>query len=460
MERKFKPKMSIWRFLALGYLVVVLVGSGLLMLPFASRGGSTSYIDALFTSASATCVTGLVPFDTNTHWTLFGQIVILLLIQTGGLGFTTFITLLLMVLRRGLGLYERNAMIRSIGGSRLEGVKKLVRRIIIGTFAIELCGAGLLSIRFIRDFGALKGIYIAVFHAVSAFCNAGFDVMGGLFEGASSLQHYATDPLVVLTVCALIIVGGLGFCVWGDIAECKFNLKKCQFYTHLILIATGLLLFISTGLFLLFERNSPALEGYSFGGRVLAALFNSTTARTAGFYTTDPAMLSESGYLLTIILMTIGGCSGSTAGGIKVGTFIIIVMGMVSVLRGKRDILIGKRRVDISQLGQAFAIFTAFLALVLTSTIAICAIEPTGHFREALFETVSALGTVGLSVSVETAAGLASFTTTLSAASKIILIVLMYTGRVGFLTIAAALGRRRSEPQAQVRRPVETIFIG
>ncbi len=445
MQLKTKKKMSIWRYLTLGYLIVILTGSILLVMPFAAREGHTSYIDALFTATSAACVTGLVPFDTVTHWTLFGQIVILMLIQLGGIGFTTFVSILFIMVKRGFGLYERSAVIKSLGSNSLKGVKTLVKQIVIGTIIFEVIGAGLLSIRFVGDFGPLKGVYYAVFHAVSAFCNAGFDLMG---TAQGSLSRYVSDPLVVITVCSLIFIGGLGFCVWGDIFNCKGNPKKFQFYTKFILFCSIILLAVSTGLFLVFDWN----VGYAdmgWGGKFLGALFDATTARTAGFFTVDYTKMSESGYLLTIILMFIGGCSGSTAGGIKVGTFAVMIMGMLAALRGKQDIDLGKRRVDMSQLHQALAVFTAYLTIILVAVMTICAIEPYS-FKQVLFETVSALGTVGLSLSL---------TPSLSIASKVILILLMYAGRAGVLTIALALGRK-NKSEAQIKRPVEMIFIG
>lgn len=445
MQLKTKKKMSIWRYLTLGYLIVILTGSVLLVLPFAAKEGSASYIDALFTATSAACVTGLVPFDTFGHWTLFGQIVILLLIQLGGLGFTTVVSILFIMVRRGFGLYERSAVIRSLGSNNLKGVRTLVKQIVIGTFSIELIGAGFLSIRFIPDFGVGTGIYFSVFHAVSAFCNAGFDLMGE----SGSLTRYAADPLVVITICALIFIGGLGFCVWGDIFNSKANPKKFQFYTKFILFCSIVLLIVSTGLFLAFDWNSAAYEGKSVGGKILCALFEATTARTAGFYTVDYNKISESGYLLTVILMFIGGCSGSTAGGIKVGTFAVMIMGMVAALRGKQDINLGKRRVDMSQLLQALAVFTAYLTIILVAVMTICVIEPAG-FKEVLFESVSALGTVGLSMNL---------TPSLQIASKIILILLMFAGRAGVLTIAMAFGRK-NRSEAKIKRPVEMIFIG
>lgn len=449
MGLKARPKMSVWKYLSLGYLIAILAGSVLLVLPVAARDGNTSYLDALFTSASATCVTGLVVYDTVTHWSLFGQIVILCLIQLGGLGFTTFVTILFMMVRRGnLGLYERRAVMQSFGGTRLKGAGTLIKRIVIGTVLLEFIGACLLSIRFIADFGWARGIFYSVFHSVSAFCNAGFDLLGKAAP-FSSLSAYQHDPLVVLTVSALIIVGGLGFCIWGDVSDRKFNLKKCQFYTKFILVVNSAILVLSVVLFCVFERNNAAF-GSNFGEKLLSSIFNAAAARTAGFSTSAPEALSQSGFLLTVILMFIGGCSGSTAGGVKVSTFAVIVMGMWSNLRGRRDINLGKHRLDYTLVGQALAIFVAYLSLVLFSTLIILSVETDASFSAVLFETVSAIGTVGLSFSL---------TPALSVVSKLILILLMYMGRVGILTLAFALRVKRSEPE--VRRPlVDTLYIG
>ncbi len=286
--------MSVWQFLALGYLAVIIFGSALLMIPAATRNGyTTSYLNALFTSASATCVTGLAPYDTGTHWSLFGQIVILLLIQLGGLGFMTLVSIIFNMFGRGMSIYSRRALMTSAGERRLSGISTLAKRITIGTAVCELAGACLLSIRFIPDFGALKGIYFAVFHSVSAFCNAGFDLMGGV--GGASLSAYALDPLVSLTVCVLIILGGLGFCVWGDVLDCKFNIRKFQLNTKVVLFVSFILIVISTAMFLGFEWNSPAYSDYNFGDKLLVSFFYSVTTRTAGFYTVNPAYLSDSG---------------------------------------------------------------------------------------------------------------------------------------------------------------------
>lgn len=448
MERN-KIKLSVWQLLSLGYLTAIVLGSIFLILPFATeQGESTSYLNALFTSASATCVTGLAPYDTGTHWSLFGQIVILLLIQTGGLGFMTFVSIIFQMFGRGMSVYGRRAVMTSAGGRKLSGVTDLVRRIFIGTAACEFLGACLLSIRFIPDFGAADGIYFSVWHSVSAFCNAGFDLMGKY--GGASLSAYALDPLVTLTVSALIIIGGLGFCVWGDVIDCRFNVKKFQLNTKVVLFMSAFLIIAGTLLFLLFEWNNPDYVDYNFGNKLLVSIFNSVSPRTAGFYTTDPASLSDSGYLLTLILMFIGGSSGSTAGGIKVGTFAVIIMGMVGVFRGRADITVGKKRIQYSLMSQALAIFTACLMIVLAATLIICAVEPeTIGFKGALFECISALGTSGLTLGV---------TSQLGITSRIILILLMYSGRVGILTLALALAEKRSA--SEIRKPVDTLLIG
>lgn len=454
MKLKSKAKLTVWQFLALGYLVVIVAGSLLLMLPFATRDGqSTSYVNALFTATSATCVTGLVPYDTNIHWTLFGQIVILFLIQTGGLGFMTFVSLVFNAIGRNLGLYKRKALMLSEGADRLSDVRRLVRRIALGTAVVESAGALLLCIRFIPDFGVGKGIYYSVWHSISAFCNAGFDLMGGVFadEQFVSLTRYATDPLVSLTIAFLIIVGGLGFCVWSDIVDAKCNVKKFRLYTKVVLLVNTLFLVVSTVLFFFFEHSNPTYENFTLGEKWLVSFFNATTPRTAGFNTVDLTSLSDSGYLLTVILMFVGGSSGSTAGGIKINTLAVIVMGMISVFRGKKDIDIGKKRIDFSLVSQALAVFVSCLILVITATLIICAIEPDeiAPFRSVLFEVVSALGTVGLSLSL---------TPVLSTASKCILILLMYAGRVGILTLALALGESRKA--SEIKKPLDTLLIG
>lgn len=448
MKNKPKIKLSVWQLLALGFLAVILLGSIFLILPCSTANGKTSYLDALFTAASATCVTGLAVHNTAQHWTMFGQIVIILLIQIGGLGFMTFVTTVFYVLKKDMGIYGRKALMATAGiDKKYSGLGKLVKRIALGTLLFESIGAFILCFRFVPDYGWGKGIYFSVWHSISAFCNAGFDLISAV--GECSLVSYSRDPLVTLTLSFLIIIGGLGFYVWSDIADSKFNTKKLQFNTKTLLAANAAFILASFALFSVFEWNNPSYADYSAGEKILASFFNAVTPRTAGFSTTDPTTLSESGYALTLILMFIGGNSGSTAGGIKVGTFVVIATGMLASFQGKNDINIGKKRLESSLLAQAMAIFAACLALVMCSAITICAIQPTLTFKETLFECVSALGTVGLTLNV---------TPALTAPSKIIIILLMYAGRVGILTLALALGENRKT--AAIRNPVDTLLIG
>ena len=449
---KFLSKLSVPKFVALGFLLIILIGSLLLSLPIATEAGeSTTYLNALFTSTSATCVTGLIRYDTATHWSLFGEIVIIVLIQIGGLGFMAFVSVVFEFFRKNMGLYQRRVMMQSTGETDSSSIRRLIRHIFIGTLVFEGIGALLLSIRFVPLFGWLKGIYYAVWHSISAFCNAGFDLMGNQLgeESFASFTHFQGDPLVVLTLCFLILMGGLGFCVWSDLWDCRRKLFSIKLHTKVMLFVSLILVFGGMLLFLLLEWNSPAFEGMTFGEKLLSSLFCSVSPRTAGMNTVELSALSEGGYLVTVILMFIGGCSGSTAGGLKVGTLTVIVMGMLAVFREKKDINIGKKRVDYSLLHQALAIFAAFLFMILTATLLLCALEPELLFHDILFETVSALGTVGLSLSV---------TPALSAVSAVVLMLLMFAGRVGILTLVLALGSKRST--AEIRKPLDVVLIG
>ena len=458
MNVKTRKKMTTWQALSLGYFLVIITGTLLLGLPFATKAGeNTSFVNALFTSTSATCVTGLVPYDTNTHWSIFGQIVILLLIQLGGLGFMIIVTLLFRLIGKRMSMGQQKILMTSAGEDHRNEMRRLFKRILIGTFLFEGLGAILLSVRFCNQFGVGKGIYYSVFHSVSAFCNAGFDLMGGVFGGEKfvSLTAYATDPLVSLTVAFLILIGGIGFCVWDDLLEKRFRYKRLLLHTKIVLIMTSIFIVVPTAMFLFFERGNPDYASYTFGERTLVALFSAVTPRTAGFNTVNlsPGTFSDSSYLLTLILMFIGGSSGSTTGGIKITTFFVILIGMTSVFRGKRDIELGKRRIHNSVLRQALAVFVSCLFIVLTATLLLCTFErdnSVATLQAVLFETFSAMGTVGLSLSL---------TPTLCAASKIVLILLMYTGRVGIITLGLAFAERKDT--ATLKKPVDnSVLIG
>ncbi len=483
MKVKIRKKLSGWQILCLSYLTVILVGALLLCLPIATRAGEekTTFIKALFTTTSATCVTGNIAYDTNTHWTIFGQTVIICLIQLGGLGVMTFVSIVFRAMGK-MSLSKTKLLMMDSGESSRSEMRRLFRRILLGTLLLEGIGAVLLSIRFVQDFGWGKGVYYGVWHSISAFCNAGFDLMGGLFqegtllEGASSfactltgdkfisVTPYATDPLVSLTICALIILGGLGFCVWGDVMDHKFNLKKISLHSKIVLSTSAVLLVSCTTLFLLFEWNNPEYlaKDYNFGERLLVSFFSATTPRTAGFNTSDLTKLSDSGFLLTLILMFVGGAPASTAGGIKVTTTFVIIMGILSVFRGNRDIEVGKRRIHNSLLRQALAVFVSCLAIITTANLIICAIEQprlenyppeflqnTTLLKACLMETFSAMGTVGLSLGISPH---------LHPVSMIIICILMYTGRVGIVTLGLAFAEKKTT--ALIRKPAGNILIG
>ncbi len=475
--------MSAWQILCLSYLTVILVGAALLCLPIATRAGEekTTFIKALLTTTSATCVTGNLAYDTNTHWTFFGQTVIILLIQLGGLGVMTFVSILFRIMGKKMSLSNTKLMMLDAGESNKSELRRLFRRVVLGTLLFEGLGAILLSVRFVQDFGWGKGIYYGVWHSVSAFCNAGFDLLGGLFAGGKLVQNadsfsvalsgdkfvsltpYATDPLVSLTVCGLIILGGLGFCVWGDVVDKRGNAKKFSLHTKVVLSMTAVLLISSTLLFLLFERNNPDYANYTFFEKLLCCFFNAVTPRTAGFNSSDMLKFSSSSILLTLILMFIGGAPASTAGGIKVTTAFVIIMGIVSVFRGNRDIEMGKRRIHNSLLRQALAIFVSCLAIVTAANLIMLAIEEprmaTVHipangesyslFKAVLVDTFSAMGTVGLSLNL---------TPNLHPASMVIMCILMYTGRVGIITLGLAFAEKKTT--AAVKKPAGDILIG
>ncbi|MBQ5488293.1 MAG: Trk family potassium uptake protein [Clostridia bacterium] len=442
-----KPKMSQTQVISLGFFLIITVGTLLLMLPFASKSGeATPFLDCLFTATSASCVTGLVTVDTYTHWSLFGQLVILVMIQIGGLGFMTIATFFFLLINRKLGLRGREILSESISSIQLGGILPLAKRIIIVTAAVEGTGAALLAIRFSRQFGLLRGIYLGVFHSVSAFCNAGFDLLGRFGEYGSFVPYY-DDLLVNIVLILLIVIGGLGFLVWDDILRHGIRFKKYRLHSKIVLFATALLLFGGAAILFFTERDA-ACSGMNAGERVLTALFGSVTARTAGFNTMDIAAMSDSGKLTTIILMFIGGSPGSTAGGIKTTTVFTLVIYAFSYIRRKHSFGIFGRRLENDALHKAAAVFFTNLSLMLIATVLIVSVDKL-PLADILFETSSAVATVGMSTGV---------TRSLSMFSRVIIIVLMYCGRVGSLSFAGALAARK-EP-ARITDPVEKIIIG
>lgn len=435
------------RLIALSFLLVILSGTLLLTLPIASRDGVwTNPLNALFTATSATCVTGLVVYDTYCHWSLFGQIVIICLIQIGGLGFMTIITLLAVFTKRRIGLSERRILMVSSGNMRISGIIRLIQKVAIITFCCEGFGALVLAFSFVPQMGMLRGCYNAIFHSVSAFCNAGFDLMGRYKEG-SSLGLYEQNAAVMVPLAILIVVGGIGFQVWSDIRKNRYDVKKYSLHTKLALISTGVLLFGGWFLYFIFE-NQYHLKGMTLPQKLLSSGFMSATTRTAGFAGFDLAQLSQSGSLLTVILMLIGGCPGSTAGGIKATTIAVMVMSVIGMSRGDTDITVFKRRLNKDLIKHAAVICFVYVGVVLGATMIICNIESVS-LASALFETASAMGTAGLSQGLTAQAGVVT---------KVILIILMYGGRIGGLSLLSVFAERKRE--APHKRPAERIMIG
>lgn len=445
--KKRKGKANPTGMLAVGFALIILMGTLILMLPISARsGGWTSFLNALFTATSATCVTGLVVVDTYQHWNLFGQLVILCLIQIGGLGFITLGAYLSVLLKKKIGLKERTAIHESISTIEIAGVVRMVKRIVQGTFLFELIGAVLLSIRFVPRFGWARGIYFGIFHSISAFCNAGFDLMG-IQEAYSSLTAYEGDVLVNLTIMGLILVSGIGFLVWDDFYRNKFHYKKYLLHTKIMLWASVILVFGSATLFFLFENNG-LLAGMSAKDKVLGALFSAISPRTAGFNTTDLAGMSDASKLLTMILMFIGGGSGSTAGGIKVTTAVVMVLTAIATIGRTQGVNVFGRRLEEDVVRRASAIVMYNGVLILAVSMVMMALQPLS-FTDVFMETFSAMGTVGLSTGI---------TRQLVPLSRVLLILMMYFGRLGSLTFALVFAQRRIVPPVQ--QPVEKIVVG
>ena len=433
--------------IALGFFLIIAVGTVLLMFPIASRDGqSTGFLNALFTATSSTCVTGLVVVDTYTNWTLFGQVVILGLIQIGGLGFITIGMFFSVFLKRKIGLQERNLIQESVNSLEIAGAVRLVKKIVLYAVIFEGAGALLLMIRFIPRFGWLKGIWYGVFHSISAFCNAGFDLMGQ-FEPYASITMYYDDVLINVVIMALIIIGGIGFIVWDDISKHKYHFRKYMLHTKIVLSMTVVLILGGAVCFYLFERNNLLL-GMDAKGQILSSLFGSVTPRTAGFNTTDTGAYTEATRMLTIILMFIGGSPGSTAGGVKTTTLVVILLYIWSNLRNQKGLNIFGRRLDEDAIKKASTVFCINLILATVCVTLMCALE-TLPLSDIMMEVFSAIGTVGISTGI---------TRDVTVVSKYILILLMYCGRIGSMSFAMSFTeKKRSMP---VRLPVERITIG
>lgn len=415
------------RVLALGFASLILIGSLILNLPIATQSGeSIGYINALFTSASAVCVTGLAVVNTGEFWSLFGQVTLIILIQIGGLGFMTMATIGALIIGKKITLKERLIIKEQLNQETMSGLVRLTKYVILSTFAIEAIGAILLSTRFIPLYGFKKGVYFSIFHSISAFCNAGFDIIG------NSIVPFAGDFVVNMTLSALIILGGLGFAVYIDISRHR-SFKKLNLHSKLVLSITGILLLLGMGVFLLIEFNNPlTLQPLSGWEKLLASFFQSVVPRTAGFNSLDMAGIHDTTALFMIILMFIGGSPGSTGGGIKTTTFGVLILSTISVIKGDEDVVAYRKRISNDIIKRALAISTIGLVLIIIVSF-ILTVTETSIFLDLLFETTSAFATVGLTRGV---------TPGLTNIGKVIIIIVMYAGRVGPLTVAFAFANR------------------
>lgn len=424
--RRRKVSMSATKLIALCFLGIILLGTGLLMLPVSSRSGEPcQFLPALFTATSATCVTGLTPFDTWTQWSGFGQGVLLCLIELGGLGFMSAATLVIFLFRRKVGLRQRMLIAQALSLNEMDGVVRLQRMVIFGSLGFEAAGALILTLWFWPQYGFVRALRWGVFHSISAFCNAGFDIFGSM-EPGSSLLLFQNDPVVLLTLGTLVVLGGLGFLVWQDIAE-KRSWKKLSVYSRLVLLATAMLIVSGWALICILEWNNPeTLGNLSVGSKLLGGLFQSITLRTAGFDAINQAGLTQGGKAVSMVLMLIGGSSGSTAGGLKTVTFLVVLLFIWARARGRSNVSAFCRTIPQEQALNAMTISLMMVLLSVLGGIFVCATSPVS-FTDGLFEAISALATVGLT---------AGATGLLSVPAKILIIIFMYFGRVGVLTIS------------------------
>ncbi|MGN8630591.1 TrkH family potassium uptake protein [Blautia sp. HCP3S3_G3] len=438
-----KKHLSSAQIIILGFAAVILIGSLLLMLPVSTQDGKGAiFTDALFTATSAVCVTGLVVQDTATYWSVFGQAVIIILIQIGGMGVVTMAVAVTIFSGRKISLKQRSTMQEAISAHKVGGIVRLTGFILKMTVFFELAGAVVMAPVFCREFGIAKGIWYGVFHSISAFCNAGFDLMG-CRTPFSSLTSYSGHPVINITIMALIIIGGIGFVTWDDIKVNRHHLKKYRMQSKVVLVTTTFLILIPALYFFFLEFSEVPM-----GERILNSLFQAVTPRTAGFNTVDLTLLSETGLAIIIILMLIGGSPGSTAGGMKTTTFAVLISTSIAVFSRKEHTQFFKRRITEDTVRNAATILTMYLTLYLTGAFVISRVEGL-PLMACLFETASAVGTVGLTLGITTQLGLIS---------QVILIILMYFGRVGGLTLVfAALSKRVGNT---ARFPQEKMTVG
>lgn len=428
MFMKLRKKLTPSRIIVLGFLSIILIGACLLKLPFATREGvDVTFLETLFTSTSATCVTGLIVKDTYTTWSTFGLIVIICLIQIGGIGFMSIISIFLFLGKKKIGLSQRLLLMQSMNISDFKGVIRLLKHVLYGTFMFEGCGAIILTLRFLKDMSFIEALGNGVFHSISAFCNAGFDLMGK-YEKFSSLSRFQGDFVVTLCISALIIIGGIGFYVWEDLCQ-KKSVKRLSTHTKLVISITAILLVGGTVLVYLAEMNNPETLGkLSTEHAILNSFFQSVTARTAGFNTLNQAAITDLTKIITVILMFIGGSPGSTAGGAKTSTIAVLFLVAFQTMKGKNEFSLFKRRIDKQQVITSLSLVVMMATILCSATIIIALMQPF-HYIDILYECTSAIGTVGIT---------AGITTSLNAISQLVIISLMFFGRVGLLTLAVA----------------------
>ncbi|MFD1956163.1 TrkH family potassium uptake protein [Paenibacillus thailandensis] len=433
------------RILVAGFACIILLGAVLLSQPFASSSGERlPFIDALFTATSATCVTGLVVVDTGTYFSVWGQIILLVLIQVGGLGFMTMATLFALVLKKRISLRERLLLQEAMNQSSMEGIVRLIRKVLIYSVAVELIGAVLFALRFAFDMPPGKAAYFGIFHAISLFNNAGFDIFGEF----RSLTLYVGDPVVNITAMGLIVLGGLGFVVLSDIIGYR-KLRKLSLHSKVVLTTTGVLLAVGTIVIFIFEySNAKTLGSLDWGGKIWASMFQSVTPRTAGANTLDYTALRQATVFFTIMLMFIGASPGSTGGGIKTTTFTTLIGAVIAMIRGREDIVFFRHRLAKDRIFKALTITMLSLSLVILVTMVLATTEDQ-QFIKILFEVTSAFGTVGLSLGL---------TPELTDIGKIIIAFTMFAGRLGPLTLAYALGPKTEKEL--FRYPEGKITIG
>ncbi len=445
MKISILKKLSHSQILAGGFFIIILIGAVILNMGFSSaKGESIGFLDALFTSTSSVCVTGLIVADTGTYWSDFGKFVIMILVQIGGLGFMTLATLGVLISGERLSYSEKLLIQDSLSSEKTSGILKFSKKIVLVSLFIEFVGAICLSIAFVPEFGFVKGICYGIFHSVTAFCNAGFDIMGNF----SSLTAYFNNPIVNISIMLLIILGGLGFSTIFDINR-KRSFKKFKLNTKIILITTAILIVIPTFLFFIFEMDNPKTLGtMNLGEKILASLFQVVSPRTAGYNTIDLSQMHDSTKFLTIILMFIGGAPASTAGGLKITTFALIIISVYCLFKQKSEIEIFGRTVPFKNLNKALVSLVIGFTLVITGTMIILSYSDF-DFLTVLYEVTSAYATVGLTLGI---------TTKLNAICKITLIILMFMGRVGSLTVLYSF--IKTDSKKKYKYPKEEINIG